>query len=130
MKRTAVLGVVVVLVALAGGAFYWKSRGPRSAASSTEKPAVDAGATVPVAAKPKGGDEAAGPRGDLALQVDDDPKGPLRLEGQVIDADEQPVAGVTVAIDSNPPREVKTEADGAFAFDGLLARGYRVEARK
>ncbi len=65
-----------------------------------------------------------------ALAYDDDPPGDARLEGQVIDADEQPVGGATVVIDSNPPRELVTEEDGSFAFDTLAPRTYRVEARQ
>jgi uncharacterized GH25 family protein len=61
---------------------------------------------------------------------DDDPKGTLRLEGQVVDDHDAPVGGATVAIDANPPIVVTTEADGAFVFDGLIRRDYRVEATK
>ena len=59
---------------------------------------------------------------------DDDPEGTLRLEGQVIDEREAPVAGARVAIDTNPPRVVETEADGAFVFTGLSPRDYQLEA--
>lgn len=59
---------------------------------------------------------------------DDDPKGTLRLEGQVIDEHDAPVARALVAIDTNPPRVVETEADGGFVFDGLIRRDYRLEA--
>ncbi|MDX2089848.1 MAG: sigma-70 family RNA polymerase sigma factor [Kofleriaceae bacterium] len=59
---------------------------------------------------------------------DDDPKGPLRLEGQVIDDKDAPVAGAFVAIDTNPPRVVETEADGGFVFEELIPRDYRLEA--
>jgi protocatechuate 3,4-dioxygenase beta subunit len=94
----------------------------------------------PAAAAPPPQRLAAGPAatiepglgGDLqasVLQVDDDPAGELRLEGQVIDRDEHPVGGAIVAIDSNPPREVVTESDGSFAFDQLVGRTYKVEAR-
>jgi hypothetical protein len=58
-----------------------------------------------------------------------DPTGTLRLEGQVIDAEENPVGGAIVAIDTNPPRTVITEDDGSFAFDQLIGRDYKLEAR-
>lgn len=67
---------------------------------------------------------------DVALQYDDDPDGKIRLEGQVVDADDKPVAGAIVGISANPARQVKTEGDGSFAFDKLLAREYTLEARQ
>ena len=59
---------------------------------------------------------------------DADPKGTLRLEGQVIDEHDAPVAHAMVAIDANPPIVVETESDGAFVFEGLIRRDYRIEA--
>jgi hypothetical protein len=59
---------------------------------------------------------------------DDDPRGTLRLEGQVIDEADQPVGGARVAIDASPPIVVESEADGSFVFEGLIARDYRLEA--
>lgn len=59
---------------------------------------------------------------------DDDPKGTLRLEGQVIDEHDAPVARAMVAIDANPPIVVRTESDGGFVFEGLNRRDYRIEA--
>ncbi len=63
------------------------------------------------------------------LDLEDDPAGNERLEGQVIDEREQPVAGARVMLDSLPPREAITEADGGFFFDALIARTYLLEAR-
>lgn len=60
---------------------------------------------------------------------DDDPVGDLRLEGQVLDADDLPVAGATVYLDSNPPRQTTTEDDGSFFFDKLVGRTYVLNAR-
>ena len=56
------------------------------------------------------------------VMIDDDPKGALRLEGQVIDGDDKPVKGATVVLSSNPPRTDVTEDDGTFAFDALVGR--------
>jgi len=65
---------------------------------------------------------------DLPTVHDDDPKGTLQLEGQVVDEHDAPVAHAMVAIDANPPIVVETASDGAFAFDGLIRRDYRLEA--
>lgn len=59
---------------------------------------------------------------------DNDPRGTIRLEGQVIDEHDAPVASAMVAIDSNPPIVVRTESDGGFVFEGLIRRDYRIEA--
>src|SRR5688572_14083792 len=65
----------------------------------------------------------------MVVLVDDDPKGALRLEGQVIDGEQKPVAGATVVLSSNPPRTTKSADDGGFVFDALVARPYTLTAR-
>src|SRR6185369_16934400 len=50
----------------------------------------------------------------------------LRLEGQVLDAREQPVGGALVTLGGN--RSVTSEADGSFAFDDLAAGSYDLTA--
>jgi hypothetical protein len=50
----------------------------------------------------------------------------LRLEGLVLDHD-APVGGVTVLLLA-PPRQVVSEQDGSFAFDGLTAGSYTLAA--
>ena len=64
------------------------------------------------------------------VAIDDDPVGPLRLEGQVVDQDEAPVGGALVTLSSNPPRTTTSEQDGSFAFDKLVGRTYSLAARK
>lgn len=54
--------------------------------------------------------------------------GALRLEGLVVDQDEHPVAGARVSLDGL--REIITEADGAFAFDGLAEGDYDLAAEE
>ena len=56
--------------------------------------------------------------------------GTFRLEGQVIDRDDRPVAGASVGIDTKPPRVIETEADGSFVFEGIPGGIYRVGASK
>lgn len=121
-KRSLVLGAVGVVVA-GGVAVFLLARGGSSSAGSRGG-GHGRGTHEVAAASPR--TLATGSVAELAR--DDDPRGALRLEGQVIDADDKPVANARVAIDSMPAREVVTEADGAFAFDGLIPRDYVVEA--
>lgn len=92
--------------------------------TSTAKPVAAAKAVLPEGKPPA---EAASARA-LPIRHDADPKGTLRLEGQVIDEHDAPVAHAMVAIDANPPKVVYSEADGGFVFEGLLRRDYRIEA--
>ncbi|MCG8416672.1 MAG: carboxypeptidase regulatory-like domain-containing protein [Proteobacteria bacterium] len=64
------------------------------------------------------------------LVVDDDEVGMFRLEGQVIDRDEVPVAGALVAISTTPRRTTLSQQDGSFFFDKLVGRPYTLLARK
>ncbi|HEY5945526.1 MAG TPA: carboxypeptidase regulatory-like domain-containing protein, partial [Kofleriaceae bacterium] len=97
---------------------------------ATEKPMPMAKTTPPPHAPVKPVEAAAPAAGarELPTIYDDDPKGTLRLEGQVIDEHDAPVARATVAIDANPPIVVETESDGGFVFEGLIRRDYRIEA--
>lgn len=59
--------------------------------------------------------------------LDARPRGELRLEGQVVDNRDQPVAGVIVTLVE--PRETATSADdGTFAFETLPAANYQLDA--
>jgi hypothetical protein len=123
-RKTTLVALGLVIAAVIGGWWWLHGRGPAkpaaSAATRTELP------TLPAPDRPgRNGEITASPR----VLIDDDPRGSLRLEGQVIDASDHGVAGATVVLASNPPRTVLTEADGSFSFDGLLARPYTVLAR-
>ena len=111
-KRAVVLGVVVVGLVAA----FVLTRGDTQPAQITSR-------TISIDAGPR---EVETVR--TGVQSDADPTGTLRLEGQVIDAADEPVQA-TVVIDSNPPRELVTEADGSFVFDQLTPRTYRIAAR-
>lgn len=115
------IAVIVVGTRLAG--VWGGSSG--TTAQNTPAPAGPA-VTKPVAAA-AAPVQASTPRAQPVIH-EDDPRGTLRLEGQVIDERDAPVARATVAIDTNPPMIVETEADGAFVFEGLIRRDYRLEA--
>jgi protocatechuate 3,4-dioxygenase beta subunit len=127
-RRWIVLGVIAALCA--GLALYLRRRptAPTGApASSRSAPAAPASAPGARPARPAA---TAAPAPEAPVAYEDDPVGTLRLEGQVIDADERPVAGAVILINSNPRRLATTEGDGSFAFDRLVGRSYSVEARK
>ena len=112
-----------MLVAAAAAVIYFVTR--RHAPATPPPPAKPAVVVAPAPAAPAPASSARMPE----AAHDDDPAGTFRLEGQVIDEHEQPVAGAEVGIDANPPKVVKSDASGAFVFEGLIARGYAVEAR-
>jgi uncharacterized GH25 family protein len=117
--RKALVGALIVIAI--GGVLFWKYRshnGAGSAASQPERPGLKA------PHKPSGPHEEPA----AAVLFDDDPAGTLRLEGEVIDAEDHPVSGATVTITSHPPRTTTTEADGGFHFDKLVARPYTLVA--
>jgi len=62
------------------------------------------------------------------VSIDDDPIGPLRLEGVVLDQDNRPVAGATVFLSSHPPRTTISRDDGSFYFEQLVGRMYALSA--
>lgn len=118
----AVVGVVAVLAAL----WFFGLRTPEvgvpgKGAASGSRRAGSGGAA----------DEASGsaPRGAPGVAWDRDPEGPLRLEGQVVDQDGDPVAEALVTLRTMPPQTTRTQADGSFAFDKLISRTFYLNAR-
>jgi protocatechuate 3,4-dioxygenase beta subunit len=119
--RLAALAVIVVAAVLVSRQLGWW--GARSAPA----PATAAGPTTPVRPATPAAVTPTAAAPDRAPR-DDDPRGPLRLEGLVLDGDDRAVAGARVAIDTVPPRTLTTDSDGSFELEGLIARGYRLEA--
>lgn len=58
------------------------------------------------------------------------PSGSGMLLGRVVGSDRQPLRGALVTIGGSPPREVITDDNGRFAFDGLAAGRYNLNATK
>jgi len=122
------VGIVIALVVVVGGVRWLGWWGGGDDAKPAPAAAVATGsAAKPVVVAPPAAPARGGAR-ELPIVYDDDPKGTLRLEGQVIDDKDQPVAGARVAIDANPPIVVETEGDGSFVFEHLISRDYRIEA--
>ena len=130
MRKAIAAGVALVVVGVAVWFFAFRKHDSAppaapAAAKQDKDPWLEAN-------KPKADSgEHASPRG-LAPKwsLDIDPEGPLRLEGQVVDADGKGIAGADVAIDTVPPRTAKAEDDGTFAFDKLVGRSYEITAGK
>src|SRR5438046_2615510 len=126
MSRRARLAIAIAIgigiAAIAIGGWWLRSR--RVAAPPASEISAATAPEAVRAGRPPRGDP-----GEPRVMIDDDPKGSLQLEGQVIDAEDHGVAGAVVVIAANPPRSMTTEADGSFAFDGLVARPYTLIAR-
>ncbi|MCW5801564.1 MAG: carboxypeptidase regulatory-like domain-containing protein [Deltaproteobacteria bacterium] len=91
---------------------------PTGGGSGSASPANSAAPTAAPRTRPPSAD----------LLRDDDRRGTLRLEGQVVDEAGAPVAGAIVAIDARPARTATTEDDGSFALEGLIGRTYELVA--
>ncbi|HEV7555306.1 MAG TPA: carboxypeptidase regulatory-like domain-containing protein, partial [Kofleriaceae bacterium] len=123
MKRRIVVGLAcVAIVAIA----IWWWHGHRSSTADATASGRDHQATPTERAPQREGDVRSGA---LPPLVDDDPRGSLRLEGQVVDATNHPIEGAIVGLSSSPPRTTTSEGDGTFVFDGLVARRYTLTAR-
>jgi RNA polymerase sigma factor (sigma-70 family) len=115
VKKIALL--VVALIVLLIGLWSWRYTRPAPLAARP--------ARLPIALR-----AAAGPRGlPVVASAEPDTPGVLRMQGQVIDAAESPIAGALVAMDANPPRTTTTDANGVFVFPGLRQRVYTLEAQ-
>jgi uncharacterized GH25 family protein len=128
LDKRRILIAAAVLVAAALAVFLWLRKGgdDGEGAKKAEKPGAPAG--------PKRvGSENSDGKGQLPTAVpvamDNDPVGDLRLEGQVLGPDDQPVGGALVMLGSVPPRTATSEKDGSFEFDKLVGRTYALSAR-
>jgi protocatechuate 3,4-dioxygenase beta subunit len=122
------VGLFVAVGIVAFAVWFFALRGDKP--SSPSQPTSPAGGSAahtqpPPAAKT----QAPAPPGMAPRwELDTDREGPLRLEGQVVDADGQGVGGAAVWLSSVPPRTTTTEDDGSFAFDKLVGRQYALGA--
>jgi protocatechuate 3,4-dioxygenase beta subunit len=119
MNGRVKLTILVVAAAVAGGVFLWRHKQGGNG-SDTKDPAGPGPQQLPEPPRPAAG--------GVAIAVEPDADGTLLLEGQVIDAAEKPVADALVLIDTVPPRQAMTEADGGFSFARLNPREYALVA--
>jgi hypothetical protein len=108
--------VVIALIAI-GVALWWATRA--DARAPTRTPETTRG-SAPAAHVDGAADEEVEAPAPSAL---------VRLEGQVIGADEEPIAGAEVHLVATPPRALSAEDDGTFAFDRVVPGRYTVYAR-
>ncbi len=132
MKRFLMwaLGVVVVVVGfLVGQRFSAEppTQGPPPAASPGNRVVVRTEASSAPEARGRGGG-GSGESVSLPVVPDADAPGTLQLQGLVLDAQELPVPGALVRLDSSSVRPVRTGQDGTFLFTGLPARAFQLEA--
>src|SRR5262249_3350094 len=129
MQRILVAALVILVGAAAvGGVLWWRARPAPPAASASGPSAAAPG--IPAEASRGAPTVNAGALGAPGTPGEADPPGLLRLEGQVIDSEDRPVAGAVVGLSSNPRRTVRSEADGSFVFTALVPRTYTVAAMK
>jgi protocatechuate 3,4-dioxygenase beta subunit len=127
----ALVGVAVVAVAVWFFALRKHDNAPATAPTpeAKAKPAAEKDPWLEAQAQPSG--DGTAPRGAAPKwSLDIDPEGPLRLEGQVVDADGKGQGGAEVTLASVPPRTLKAEDDGTFAFDKLVGRTYELSATR
>ncbi|CAN5915018.1 hypothetical protein BH11MYX2_BH11MYX2_08390 [soil metagenome] len=127
MNKKALASAFAVAVA-AIAVWFFVLRGHGQAVKPVEKGAGSdtAAAVAPSKDAPTDGK---GPRGAAPRwELDEDREGPLRLEGQVVDASGEGVKGARVTLDSVPSRTATSEDDGSFSFDKLIGREYSLVA--
>src|SRR4051812_8392924 len=105
-RKLVVLAAALVSAALA---IWWSGRDRNIEVAKPVATGSGSAAQPTPAPERRDGNANLGRSGDV--QIDDDPKGALRLEGQVVDADDHPVKGAIVVLSSNPPRTDTTEED-------------------
>lgn len=129
MSRRIIVGLVALGVVAA--AWLVLNRGRGDDKKPTAEHARSAAVTPPPAVPVKPSETPPAPRGPAPRwTLDADAEGPLRLEGQVVDADGHGVGGAEVVLGSVPPRTTKTEDDGGFSFDKLVGRNYSLSATR
>ena len=129
MNRKVLYGTIAFGI-IGGGLVLWQLSKDDATASSAQPDAAEVPAkSARTAPSERASASAPPPLASAPFSIDDDPIGPLRLEGIVLDDRDSPVPGATVFLSSNPPRTTTAGDDGAFEFDELVGRMYSLSAR-
>lgn len=128
MKRShvGIIGIGI-LIAAAAAVWFFFVRAPAPSAKKPPAIATSASPSGSAAAEPAKPPPPSGP--ELRWEWDRDPEGPLRLDGQVVDQDGEPVGDALIVISTQPPATTRSQADGSFFFDKLVARRFTLSAR-
>ncbi len=130
MKKIIALTSIVLLVLVV----YWLSKSQNTTDQEPQLTPQHAKATEQNTSKSKASaratSSAAPVHEAVEIEFDEDPKGNIRLEGQVLDERNLPVEKALVTIDTRPEKKTTTDRGGSFSFGGLAARRYRLSARK
>ena len=130
MKPTRVVVGLALVIAGLLAVWWWRRDRGQPAATPT---AVVQPTTGDAAHRPPPPSGAGDREAPLPVLIDDDPRGELRLEGQVLDASERPVAGAVVVLELDPAahrddrgrRWLRVRCAGRAAVHGGRARGGR-----
>lgn len=120
------LSLLLLIVGFFSYRHFRSSPDNSSSPASQVKSKDDTPLTKPTATKSEATTQS---QTSMELALDDDPVGSLRLEGQAVDEDGDPVEGATIMLGSAPPRTTTSDTDGSFAFDNLVGRRYPIYAR-
>lgn len=98
MTRAKSIAVVAFIIACGIGVFLWRrsANAPTAPAAAAKAQQTEPKESKPKPERPKSERGAGGQPPELQVTYEDDPVGALRLEGQVVDAEERPVAGAVV----------------------------------
>ena len=129
MKRKRLVILLFLGAVVAGGAFVWTTRTTNDERAAAPPPPT-ARASEPQRSLNRRPSNTTQPPQTTQVAVDADPVGTLRVEGQVLDEQDTPVAGATVYLNSRPPKTATSADDGSFSFDKVVARRYVLSARK
>ena len=126
MTRRIVAIVALAVVAVVVYLLWFRSGD--GATAGTKDPARSAKVQGGRATDREQRDPAINARVPERFTLDIDPDGPLRLEGQVLDADGKGVGNAEVWITTAPDRSTTTDGDGSFVFENLVGKTYTLTA--